>query len=213
MSRALVALAVAALGAVAPGCSLGEGQGDVKSDRLVVNECWDGAFSLAPDFFAAVPYRDTVTIRVQHGGDIEEVSDGMTVLVDSIEWVRAHLDQPIDVGLPVGVTPPGVPVTYQADPPRVHLSLYLHRGCHAQNVTLYSISGHVTFHALFDGDPNETVAAEKLTFAEFSDIVVADPRDLDPSSDTPKVLADRSSTIYGGFRFYFQRGQPGQPFP
>jgi hypothetical protein len=80
-------------------------------------------------------------------------------------------------------------------------------------MTLYAIGGHMTFHSIFDGDPNETDAAEKLTEAAFDDIVVADPRDLDPTADTPTVRADRQSTLYGNFRFYFQRGQPGQPFP
>jgi len=35
--------------------------------------------------------RRTVTIRVQHGGDTEEVSDGAIILVDDVDRVRAQI--------------------------------------------------------------------------------------------------------------------------
>jgi hypothetical protein len=190
------------------GCSLGEGDGQVSSDKLAVEGCWNGPFDLTPDFFSAVPYRRTLDVRVQHGGDLEEVSDGVTVLVDDIDAVAARLGEPLPVGLPVGVQPIGVPVVYQPDPPKVHLTLYLHRSCHAQNSALYSISGTITFHAIFNGDPNEADAEKRLTHAEFSDITVADPRDMAKDG-----TLQEKSRVYGWFRFYFQRGQPAQPFP
>jgi hypothetical protein len=56
--------------------------------------------------------------------------------------------------------------------------LYLHHACHAQNSTLYSIGGTIVFHSIFSGDPNETDAQHKLTDAEFSDILIADPREV-----------------------------------
>lgn len=205
----LMAAALASFGAA--GCSLGEGEGEVQSDKLFADGCWKGPFDLNPDFFAAVPYRRTLDVRVQHGGDTEEVSDGITVLVDDIDRVQASLGTPLKVGLPVGVTPPGVPITPDPDPPIVHLTLYLHRSCHAQNAALYSIDGTITFHSIFDGDPNETDAEKKLTDAEFADITVADPRDEPPGGGA--IPAERTSHLRGWFRFYFQRGQPGQPFP
>ena len=52
---------------ICTGCSLGEGEGDVKSDALIVKDCWFGEYDLQPDFFAAVPYRETVNMRVQRG--------------------------------------------------------------------------------------------------------------------------------------------------
>jgi hypothetical protein len=189
-------------------CSLGEGEGHVSSNQLLVEGCWGGQFDLGPDFFAAVPYRNTLNIRVQHGGDLEEVSDGMTVLVDDIDRVEASLGTPLAVGQPPGVTPPGVPVVRNPDPPIVHATLYLHHACHAQNSALYSVGGTIVFHSIFDGDPNESDAEKKLTYAEFSDIVVADPRDMAPDGT---VL--RTSHLEGWFKFYFQRGQPAQPFP
>ena len=203
---------------LAGACSLGEGEGDIRSDALDVSECWNGPFQLTPDFFAAQPYHETsvktaLTIRVQHGGDTEEVSDGAIVLVDDIKAIRdgiaADPNASFKVGMPPSVVPPGFPIVPDPNPPLVHLTLYLHRSCHAQNSALYSISGNMTFHAIFDGDLNETDAAEKLTHGEFTDIVVGDPRKRQPGTTT----VDGVSHIRGNFKFYFQRGQPAQPFP
>ena len=66
---------------LASACSLGDGEGEISSDKLIVAGCWNGQFQLTPDFFAAVPYRRTLTLRIQHGGDTEEVSDGVIILV------------------------------------------------------------------------------------------------------------------------------------
>ena len=209
--------ALAWLGALASlcgACSLGEGEGQISSNKLVVNGCWNGQFQLTPDFFAAVPYRRTLSLRVQHGGDTEEVSDGAIVLVDDIDRIRQEIltnpgNATFRVAQPPSIVPPGFPVVPDPNPAIVHLTLYLHRACHAQNSALYSVDGSITFRALFNGDPNETNAAEKLTDAEFSDIVVGDPRDRVAGGDTIQNL----SHLWGHFKFYFQRGQPAQPFP
>jgi hypothetical protein len=198
--RPLAALAVAL---VLQGCSLGEGEGEVVSDRLTVANCWSGPFQLNPDFFAAVPYRRTLSIRVQRGGDTEEVSDGIVVLVDDIDKVRQQLGQPLRVALPPSIVPPGQPIVADPNPAIIHLTLYLQRSCHAQNSVLYAVDGQMIFHNIFNGDANETNASEMLTDAEFPDVVVADPRESQPVT----------SHIRGRFKFYFQRGQPAQPFP
>jgi len=39
-------------------CSVGEGEGWVRSDRLVIEDCWDGPFDLQPTFFGANPHRE-----------------------------------------------------------------------------------------------------------------------------------------------------------
>ena len=204
--------ALCALAGLAPvGCSLGEGEGQVASQKLYVAECWDGGFDLTPDFFAAIPYQRTLEIRVQHGGDLEEVSDGLSILIDDIDKVAGALEQPLPVSMPVGVRPVGVPIpAYDPNPPLVHATLYLHRACHAQNSALYSVGGTVTFHKIFNGDPNESDADKRLTYADFSDIVVADPRDLAADGT---VAGGAKSDLFGYFKFYFQRGQPAQPFP
>jgi hypothetical protein len=198
---------------VAFGCvSVGEGTGAVKSEHLFARDCWDDAYDLKPDFFAADPFRDQMHIRVQRGSDLIEVSDGISVLVDDIPAIRAALGQPIPVTLPPGVAPPGIPegtICGQAgcDSP-VHLALYLLESCHTQNTVLYATEGTITFEELFNGEPDEKDAAEKLTVATF-DVVVGDPRDFDPATGT----IGNQSRITGRFDFYFQRGQPAQPFP
>jgi hypothetical protein len=207
------AIFAAALLALLAGCSIGEGEGEVSSDKLAVEGCWNGQFELNPDFFAAAPFRRTLAIRVQRGGEQEEVSDGVHILVDDIDKVREHIaahpGEPLKVGLPPSVVPPGVPITPDPDPPLVHLTLYLHRACHVQNSALYSISGGIVFHSIFNGNLNETSDREKLTEAEFSDIVVGDPRNREPGSD----VVNNVSHLRGRLKFIFRRGQPAQPFP
>ena len=204
----LFGFALFALGAA--GCAVGEGDGSVKSEQLIVEDCYTGPFDLHPDFFAANPdpTGDTLLIRVQRGDNLEEQSDGLSVLVTDVQTLRGQLEQPIEVGLPPGVRPPGVPVVFNPNPPKVSLALYLHNTCHAQTGTLYAISGQITFHALFSGDRNEENAEDRLTHAEFS-AMFADPRKL--GSDG-QVAAEAQSEVSGYFRFYFQRGQPAQPF-
>jgi hypothetical protein len=145
--RPLSALAVltAFAAAVAPGCSLGEGKG-VVSGSLDVPGCWSGAFNLNPDFFAAVPYRKTsLILRIQNGGDYQNFSDGLSILVDDVGAVRGTqnrprlLDQPLRVSLSPEVTPPGIPIVLDPDPARVHATLYLQRSCRTQNVTLHAV--------------------------------------------------------------------------
>jgi len=203
------ALALFALAGTA--CTVGEGEGYVRAvDKLYIEDCWNGPFDLRPDFFGANPYSDTLNIRIQRGDNIEEMSDGLVIVINELSKVREQLDQPVEVGLPRGVSPPGVPIVYQPDPPKVSLALYLHNSCHAQNSTIYSISGTIQFHALFNGKVNESRAEARLTDATFT-ADFADPRLLvdEDVADTAEVI----STIEGSFRFYFERGQPAQPFP
>lgn len=200
---------VLGLALLAFGCAVGEGEGAVTSEELVVKDCYTGPFDLHPDFFAANPdQRETLLIRVQRGDNIQEQSDGLSVLVTDLPTLRGQLETPIEVGLPPGVRPPGVPVVFNPNPPKVSLALYLHNTCHAQTGTLYALSGQITFHALFSGDRNEESAEDRLTDAEFT-AVFADPRELGSDGLVP---AESQSTVSGYFRFYFQRGQPAQPF-
>ncbi len=203
------------------GCTVGEGEGSVRSDQLFIEDCWDGPFDLQPTFFGANPYREQeILVRVQRGNNIQELSDGLTVLVSDAPRIREELlGQPISVGMPPGVSPPGVPLEASADPPIVSLALYLHNTCHRENGTVFSVdpdqleagaaSSTITFLSLFSGDLNEKNADDRLTEAQFG-VWFADPRDRDASGRIP---AERTSYVEGRFRFYFQRGQPAQPFP
>lgn len=209
----VTAWSILAVLAATYGCvSVGEGTGEVKSDHLFARECWDDLYDLKPNFFAADPFRDQMEISVQRGSDLLEVSDGLSILVDDVPFIRDNLGTPVKVTLPKGVAPPGIPegtlcAAEGCDSP-VHIALYLLESCHTQNTVLYATSGTITFTEIFNGDPNEEDADQKLTSATF-DVLVGDPRDYDPASG--QVL--NTSRITGSFEFFFQRGQPAQPFP
>lgn len=241
------------------GCSLGRGEGEVHCDDLYARECVqpstvdctgpDGidygcdAYDLRPDFFAAIPYRDTIQMRIQRGTDITELSDGLSVLVSDVPTIRGYLKGKqeaamaagateeealklfveVPVAIPLGVTPPGSPVagpppcdatTQLCDVAPVAVSLYLQKSCHNQNTVLYAVSGRVRFRSLFSGDPNELNAADKLIDADF-DVIVGDPHDtpLGEPLDADAIPAEYTSHLTGYFRYYFERGKPGQPFP
>lgn len=68
----------------------------------------------------------------------------------------------------------------------------------------------ITFQHLFNGNKDETDAAERLTEATF-DVVMADPRTICPGGLGPSAACQGHLT--GSFRFYFERGRPAQPFP
>ena len=202
----------ACLFALAPlGCTVGEGEGSVRSDHLWVSGCWNGAFDLSPDFFGANPDPgNSLTIRLQRGDNIEDVSDGLIVLVNDLPEIRKQLGEKLQVGLPRGVRASGVPIEFNANPPKISLSLYLHNTCHQQNGTVYSTSGTINFSSLFSGDPNEGSSEDRLTDATF-DASFADPRELvDASTQAEKDAV--TSRVTGNFHFFFQRGQPSQPF-
>jgi hypothetical protein len=90
------------------------------------------------------------------------------------------------------------------------MALYLHNTCREQLSTLYAVRGVITFERLFNGDPNETNADERLTSAVF-DVMVVDPRKQPPGGGP--IDQEQLSRVTGWFQFYFERGQPGQPFP
>lgn len=191
-------------------CTVGDGDGAVHSDSLRVAGCFDGPYDLEPTFFGAVPYRSQQFIRIQRRNDLIENSDGVEILVEDTAKVREKLGVPLKVKLPAEVRPAGVPLIADPNPAIVQLTLYLHDTCHGQVSALYAIDGTVTFAHLFDGDPNETDAGEKLTEGTF-DVHVGDPRDQPPGGGV--IPPPKLSHLTGQFRFYFQRGQPAQPFP
>ena len=120
------------------------------------------------------------------------------------------------VAIPAGVRPPGSPSVPPPDlldsPPIVHMSLFLHRSCHNQNTVLQAVSGTITFRALFSGDPNESQASEKLIDASF-DVQMGDLVDVPLGHHAREIPCELQTNVKGNFRFYFERGQPGQPFP
>lgn len=196
------------------GCSIGGGQGEVKSESLSVAECMQGPFDLKPSFFSGVPYRNGFLMRIQRGQDHADMSDGLSILVDDVTYVQQNLGVPLQVGLPNGVEPSGTQTEPNQPPSSVHMALFLHKTCHQQLSTLYALRGTIVFEHIFNADPYEPSPEKRFTSAAF-DVVVGDPRN---QSDAAKMSSDTStqaqtSRLSGWFQFYFERGQPGQPFP
>jgi len=208
---------VLAFGALTAGaCSLGDGSGEVISADLNAPDCWKGKYDLKPDFFAAYPFRNQLYIRIQRGSDFEGVSDGIMILVDDVADIRAnHLGEAIPVTLPEGVAPPGIPdgslCGESCSRTGVHLTFYLLHSCFNINTVLYGVGGTITFTELFNGNPNESDAANKLIQGEL-DVMVGDPQ-LIVTSGPDKGTIPGQSEVTGRFRFFFERGQPAQPFP
>ncbi len=146
--RAALALAVLGVAFAPSSCTTESGSGDSfirgKIDAL---NCWSGDFDLKPDYFAAVPFArdDSLQIRIQSGGDFVSFSDGVFILIEKLGQARAQIkaspSQSLElaVSLPPEVTPPGVPIKPTSNPSLVHMSLYLQRSCHVQNVALYAL--------------------------------------------------------------------------
>src|SRR5690606_8172230 len=84
---AAVAALLAPAAAAVPACSQGEGEGRI-SGTLDVPSCWAGPFALAPDFFAAVPYREGIQLRIQNGSDFQTFSDRLPKLLHDTREVR-----------------------------------------------------------------------------------------------------------------------------
>jgi hypothetical protein len=70
-------------------------------------------------------------------------------------------------------------------------------------------SSTITFQSLFDGNPSEANATQRLTQATF-DAYLGDPREGCPGGTGPPPPC--RGHITGTFSFYFERGQPAQPF-
>ena len=68
----------------------------------------------------------------------------------------------------------------------------------------------INFQSLFDGNPDEPDAQKRLTQATF-ELFLANPREICPGGlgPPPRCRGD----LKGSFKFYFERGQPAQPFP
>jgi hypothetical protein len=234
-------LELALLLALSPACTLASGEGSV-TGQLDVPNCWSGSFDLKPDFFAGIPYRNDFFFRIQRTGDYANFADGVAIHVSDVQVVRMQLGQPLVVGLPPGVSTPGVPVSADPNPPLVNLSLYLGRSCRSETPALYAVkaalaqadgscdisgpltcgqnadvpagsqevTSTITFTHIFNGNPEEPNATERLTEGTF-DVYLADPRDVCPGGvgAPPRCRGH----LTGSFKFFFERGRPAQPFP
>jgi len=215
--RWLPLLGAGALAGAVLGCSVGQGTGYVRGD-VVAAGCWNGPIDLKPDFFAATPFADTVTIRVQRGEQEISVSDGFTLLVNDVPGIRfSQLNVDLPIGMPVGVSPIGFALPEVPDPPAASMSLFLNSSCRGANAQLTAFDGSVNFSKLFSGNPNEENSQDRLTVGTLHALLV-DPNDAvarAPGAEGPayEYPPDKVSEIDAAFNFVFHRGIPAQPFP
>jgi hypothetical protein len=72
------------------------------------------------------------------------------------------------------------------------------------------VGSTIVFNKIFNGDPNAN-ADGRLTDVPQFDFFFADPRDIAPGGVGPPPPC--RAHLVGNFKFYFERGQPEQPFP
>lgn len=169
-------------------CANGEGEGEV-SGSVSAPECGidNTAWELEPNFFVQDPWENTAVIRVQHGSNYQDLSNGLVISISDVEEVRASFGTPIDLA---------------AEDSPVTITLTLDGTCRPArrdpSVVLVARSGSITFTALYDpgsGDGPETSAT--------IDGLVMDDGEEEPST----------AELSGYFTFLFARGRPGQRYP
>jgi hypothetical protein len=72
------------------------------------------------------------------------------------------------------------------------------------------VGSTIVFNKIFNGDPNSN-ADGRLTDVPQFDLFFADPREVAPGGVGPPPPC--RAHLVGNFKFYFERGQPEQPFP
>ena len=144
---------------LALGCTVGEGEGWVRSERLFIEDCWNGPFDLNPDFFAANPYRqESLQIRLQRGDNIEEQSDGLTLLINDLQTLRQNLGQPEQRRFAGRRDTTGVPGPARGGAAEGELVGVPAQQLPRANCRRILDFGEIRFASLFSGDPNETNA-------------------------------------------------------
>ncbi|MAQ17044.1 MAG: hypothetical protein CMN30_19905 [Sandaracinus sp.] len=174
-------------------CSVGVGEGEVTGTASVPACDLDGAFDLDVGFYAADPWEDQLTIRLQRGGDYAIDTDGVaiTILDATTESMR--------LGTPIALSP--------GDASPVTMTLYLNYTCPAMRddlpVFLEAVEGTLTFDALYAPEVDDT---DREIRGHFEDVRFTD-------TDPPADGQTREVILSGEFSFLFERGRPAQPFP
>ena len=170
------------------GCSVGVGTGEI-SGTVTAPQCGlDGEYSLNPDFYSARAFEEQLTIRIQKGGDFPLESDGISIVVLDASRETERL---------------GTPIAFTGEPEApVAMSFYLNDTCRPDEdelpVYLQAVAGSITFEQIYAPELDE---GRRETAGTFSGVVFTDGR------------GERVAVLDGEFRFLFERGRPGQPFP
>lgn len=169
-------------------CAGGEGDGEI-SGAVFVPECGidNTEWELRPNYFAQDPWENTALLRVQHGSNYQDLSNGLVISIRDVEAVRASFGTPIDLA---------------AEDTPVTITLTLDGTCRPRrrdpSVLLIARAGTITFDALYDPRADDG----RETSATIDGMVMDDGED--PAS---------TAELSGYFTFLFARGRPGQRYP
>lgn len=172
-------------------CATGPGEGNAIGQVWAPDCGLDGeSFSLDPNFFGMEPSRsvEIIDMRMQRGGDIQNLSDGVSFFIADPEMVRTEM-LGVDIELELLASP-------------VEMTLYLNRTCPLLSqipVVYRSVSGTIRFDELYvpwlEND-------NRMTTAVFTNVELVDTAD-------PET---RRAVLSGDISFLAQRGMPPQNF-
>lgn len=189
-------------------CEVGQGAGNVRGNLRVDCEGKDlSNYDMGPDFFGAIAANDQLLIRIQRGGDIQEYTDSLAIVVSDRNRISDGVPIPMKLH-----RAPGSPPSTVAEP--VRISLTLRGSCGSgrlgaadnPQVVLQAVGGTITFKSILRGDPASSDTNAKRIEGTF-EIQLEDPRHADGAP------ARSAGTLNGDFKFFYQRGGPAQPFP
>lgn len=187
-SRRAARLACAVVLSLLLGCANGVGEGEV-TGAVFAPECGidNTAWDLGANFFVQDTNMNTAVIRIQHGSDYLDLSNGVVLSVHDLDAVRET------VGTPIDLADPDAPVSMV-----LTLAGTCRPGRRDPSVVLLARSGTVTFTAIHD--PRENNGPE--TSGSFAGVV------MDDGEEPPST-----ASLDGYFTFLFARGRPGQRYP
>ncbi len=182
--------------ALAVGCSVGGGQGDI-AGSVVAPDCDVDVpdYDLAPSFFSGEVTGDQLDLRIQRGSDIEGYADGLIVQVRDVNEVFRNR-----IGIPIPVEPD--------EHALLQVVFYLNQTCPSgfpdffttQPVIMEGQSGSITFDSVYapDIEAGSTLIAGALNDVRFA------------AAEDPERT---HGALSGTFSFFYQRGSPAQRFP
>ncbi len=171
-------------------CSVGVGEGEA-TGLVTAPECdlLGQEIDLRPDFFVADEFEGHLEVRMQHGGNYEYLSDGISIFVEDVARERGRLGTPL-------------PLSVEAEAP-VRMNLYLNERCPADRrrppLNYVAVSGNLVFTAIYAPELDDNLQIS----ASFDNV-----RFVDPSRSEA-----RFAIFSGTLSFLYNRGRPAQRYP
>ncbi len=194
-------------------CNAGEGNGFVKGS-VSLDSCniEDDDFDLNVNYYTATYFENTLFIRLQRDGDMENYSDGVFIEIRDVDLISENylgaplsidLSPPLDTFMENGPTTAvgaetGYPLTPHNSPARA--TFYLNKTCPGNRLGFTDGTGTITFDKIYrPGDDKHINGSFSLTFV--------DPRSWEVAGEVGDT-----ATLTGEFRFTYDRNASEQPF-